>query len=153
MAVLAAIGVGLVTNELFDLAPWLARRLLRRAARLEAGTPDETPLILEELTALLDEVPGKLTKLLWALGRHTNAVRLVKRRRSADLARPAALAAAVREDRPRFVPVFVLVVPSGASGGQSLGWTIGLIVAGSVLLGVMCAVWRRVWRVLRSRRA
>ncbi|MDQ3786670.1 MAG: hypothetical protein M3422_05420 [Actinomycetota bacterium] len=77
----AAIGVGAITNELCDLAPWLAVRLVRLAARLEAATPEEKHLLFEEMSAMLDEVPGKLTKLLFSIGRLTYAARHVRWRR------------------------------------------------------------------------
>jgi hypothetical protein len=73
--IVAAIGLGVLTNELCDLAPWLARLLLRRAASLEAKSPEEAMLIYDEMAATLDEVPGKLTKLLFAAGRMTLAFR------------------------------------------------------------------------------
>ena len=57
----------LALNEAGELAPWLARRLLSwTAARL--GTPDARERYGEEWLANLDHVPGKLTKLMWALG-------------------------------------------------------------------------------------
>jgi hypothetical protein len=73
-AILAALGLGIITNNLYDLMPWLAHRILLRAAKLEAGTPEETSLIYAESAAVLDEVPGKLTKLLFAISRLTRAL-------------------------------------------------------------------------------
>jgi hypothetical protein len=68
-ATVSAFLVSGATNEFCDIAPWLAKRVLRRAARIEAANQDEESLILDELLALLDEVPGKISKLVWSLGR------------------------------------------------------------------------------------
>lgn len=65
----SAIVVGGATNELGDVAPWLARRILGRAARIETTNPEEQALIRDELLALVDEVPGKFSKFFWSLGR------------------------------------------------------------------------------------
>jgi hypothetical protein len=76
-ATLSAIVVGAATNELCDVAPWLAKRVLKRAARLEATHGEEEALILNELLALLEDVPGKLSKLIWSLARLGYSTRFV----------------------------------------------------------------------------
>lgn len=93
--IVAAIGLGVLTNELCDLAPWFARLILRRAASMEAATPEEAILIYDEMVATLDEVPGKLTKLLFATGRMTLAVRHL-RWRPRTWGRPTTLVGSVR---------------------------------------------------------
>lgn len=75
VATLVAIVVGAITNELGELAPSLAHRVLRLAAYLEASGHEERGLLLNEMAAMLDEVPGKLTKLLFSIGRLTYALR------------------------------------------------------------------------------
>lgn len=59
--------LGVLGNEVFELTPWLAGRVLRLAARVDARTPDERALLFHEWAGQVDEVPGKLTKLLFAL--------------------------------------------------------------------------------------
>lgn len=64
---LGGLFVGVLGNEVFELMPWLARKVLRLAARVDARVPDERGPLFDEWAAQLDEVPGKLTKLLFAL--------------------------------------------------------------------------------------
>lgn len=68
-SVVGGIGLGALTNELCDLSPWIARRVLGRAARIEAATREEAELIYAELVSFLEDVPGKLSKLGWSFGR------------------------------------------------------------------------------------
>ncbi|CAL9508199.1 hypothetical protein SUDANB95_03553 [Actinosynnema sp. ALI-1.44] len=56
------IATPLVVNEVGELAPWLARHLLRWGAR-RLGDELATERYREEWLADLDDVPGKLTKL------------------------------------------------------------------------------------------
>lgn len=58
----AVVVLGLVINECGELSPWLARKLIRWAARVRY------PTRVEELTALIAERPGKLFKLVTASG-------------------------------------------------------------------------------------
>lgn len=81
LATVLAVGLGALTNELCEISPWLATRILRRAARREARDKDEAELLFVELEALLCEVPGKLSKLIWAIGRGLYAFGTFKRRR------------------------------------------------------------------------
>ncbi len=55
-----AVAVPLLLVELGGWATWLARRLVRRAAR-RLGDPDTAARYAEEFTAVLARVPGKLT--------------------------------------------------------------------------------------------
>ncbi|WP_181647132.1 hypothetical protein [Streptomyces sp. WAC00263] len=57
--------LGMVIGECTEVSPWLARRILRLAARL-LGNPDATERYEAEWVALLDERPGKLLKLFFA---------------------------------------------------------------------------------------
>jgi hypothetical protein len=62
---LGAVVVPLALGELTDLFPWLAKRLIRWATR---RLPEqERPRWEEEWLGELEERPGKLLKLLWAL--------------------------------------------------------------------------------------
>lgn len=157
-AALAAVVLGLLTNELFELAPWFARRLLRRAARLEGEDPAEAALLVADMAATLEEVPGKLAKLLWATGRLTNALRYPWQR-SRQRRREEAAAGAVtvetgsavpvaRERRPVFVPM--VVVAGSGQGGEAV---MVLILITCVLATITFWVWRGVWRAWRSERA
>ncbi|MER5215415.1 hypothetical protein ABT063_33930 [Streptomyces sp. NPDC002838] len=57
--------LGIVIGECTEVSPWLARRILRLAARL-LGNPEATERYEAEWLALLDERPGKLLKLFFA---------------------------------------------------------------------------------------
>ncbi|WP_226487655.1 hypothetical protein [Streptomyces parvulus] len=63
---IAPLIVGLIVNEAVDISPWLARRTIRWAAR---RIPDQEQALRyeEEWTGFLDERPGKLLKLTYAL--------------------------------------------------------------------------------------
>lgn len=58
----AVVVLGLAINECGELSPWLARKLIRWAARVRY------PTRVEELSALIAERPGKLFKLVTASG-------------------------------------------------------------------------------------
>jgi hypothetical protein len=64
---LFAVLIPLLVNEAGDLAPSLARRLLRWGAR-RIGQADQTERYEEEWLADLERIPGKLTKLIHACG-------------------------------------------------------------------------------------
>ncbi|MDH6629056.1 hypothetical protein M2271_006891 [Streptomyces sp. LBL] len=58
--------LSMVIGECTEVSPWLARRVLRLAARL-LGNPEATERYEAEWVALLDERPGKLLKLFFAI--------------------------------------------------------------------------------------
>lgn len=60
---LSTVTLNILANEIFDVAPFLAQRILRRASQIEGSTCDEVELINAELNAIMAEVPGKLSKL------------------------------------------------------------------------------------------
>jgi hypothetical protein len=62
-ALALAVVLGLIVNEICDVSPWLARRLVRWSARLRYQDASRAQLRAEELTALINERPGKLLKL------------------------------------------------------------------------------------------
>jgi hypothetical protein len=66
--VLVGILAGLAANECCDISPWLADRLVRRAARLRYGASERAVVRAEEWTAVIHERPGKLLKLVTAVG-------------------------------------------------------------------------------------
>lgn len=58
---------GAVVNELSDLAPWMASRVVRRAAALWTWSdPQSRATQMEEWEAVIDARPGKLLKLVTA---------------------------------------------------------------------------------------
>ncbi|GAB3946812.1 hypothetical protein [Micromonospora vulcania] len=59
--------LGLLVNEMTDLSPWAARRLVRWAAYQWTSDPDVAAGYAEEWAAIIDERPGKLFKLLTAI--------------------------------------------------------------------------------------
>jgi hypothetical protein len=66
--IFVSLGFGLALTELTDMSPWLARRLVRWAARTWSTEPEVAAGYAEEWTAIITERPGKLLKLLTALG-------------------------------------------------------------------------------------
>ncbi|MET7396378.1 hypothetical protein ABZS66_23145 [Dactylosporangium sp. NPDC005572] len=63
----AGFALGLVANELCDVSPWLARRIVPLAARLWTTDEDRRAINAEAWLAIIDERPGKLFKLTTAL--------------------------------------------------------------------------------------
>jgi hypothetical protein len=88
--VVFAVVSGLLINEAGEWCPWLARKLARWSARCRYGDqPRRAEIRAEELAALVNARPGKLFKLLTALGFAVAAapvplVRAIGRRRSAE---------------------------------------------------------------------
>ncbi|WP_371408906.1 hypothetical protein OG423_32170 [Micromonospora zamorensis] len=65
--IVASFVFGLLVNEMTDVSPWAARRLVRWAAYRWTTDPDMAEVYAEEWTAIIDERPGKLFKLATAL--------------------------------------------------------------------------------------
>ncbi|GIE28936.1 hypothetical protein Ait01nite_019810 [Actinoplanes italicus] len=64
LIVVIPVVLSLLVNEFCDLSPWLAKKLIPRAARLwSLGDLDTAEILAEEWAAVIDDVPGKLTKL------------------------------------------------------------------------------------------
>jgi lipopolysaccharide/colanic/teichoic acid biosynthesis glycosyltransferase len=64
-----AIISGLLVNEVTDVCPWLAIRLMRWVAQLRyPHAPERAATRAEELAALINDRPGNLFKLFTALG-------------------------------------------------------------------------------------
>lgn len=66
--ILLAIITGLAVNECCDVSPWAARKLVRWSARRRYAPPSRAELRAEELAAYIDVRPGRLFKLITALG-------------------------------------------------------------------------------------
>jgi hypothetical protein len=68
MAIVAVIGGAILINELSELSPFLARRLVLLAARWWTGTDDaKAAIYAEEWSAVINDRPGKLLKLFTAV--------------------------------------------------------------------------------------
>ncbi len=72
--ILLAIITGLIVNECCDVSPWLAHKLVRWSAHRRYVPPARAEVRAEELVAYIDDRPGRLFKLITALGFATAAV-------------------------------------------------------------------------------
>jgi hypothetical protein len=66
--ILFAILSGLAINECCEISPWAARKLICWSAHRRYVDPARAQIRAEELAALIDDRPGKLFKLVTALG-------------------------------------------------------------------------------------
>ncbi|MBA2896632.1 hypothetical protein [Nonomuraea soli] len=73
--------LGLLVNEMSEVSPWLANKLVRWAACRQYEDPERSAIRSEELAALINARPGKLFKLITALGFTQAALRSVTRRK------------------------------------------------------------------------
>ncbi|MEV4281475.1 hypothetical protein [Actinoplanes xinjiangensis] len=91
LGVIVSIITGLLVNELCDVSPWMARKIVRWSARMWAhGDPDLVSEYEEAWTAVVDDTPGKLTKLFSALRFAAGATGVAGRRRVDLLAQQVA---------------------------------------------------------------
>jgi hypothetical protein len=67
LALLGTIALGIAVNELSDVSPWLARKLVTVSARIRYGDTARSEVRTEELTAVIADRPGKVLKLGTAL--------------------------------------------------------------------------------------
>ena len=74
MSIVVTVLLALAANECSDVSPWLAKKLVRWAAHRLYPDPNRAATRSEELAALINDVPGKLLKLLTALGFGTRAI-------------------------------------------------------------------------------
>jgi AcrR family transcriptional regulator len=68
LEILMGIALGLLVNECCDVSPWLARKFVRWSAHRRYVDQCRAETRAEELVALIDDRPGKLFKLITALG-------------------------------------------------------------------------------------
>jgi hypothetical protein len=80
IAIVISIILGLIVNECSDVCPWCARKLVRWSAYRRYTDPARAATRAEELSALIDDRPGKLLKLFSALGFVGSALLVVCRR-------------------------------------------------------------------------
>jgi ABC-type amino acid transport substrate-binding protein len=72
--ILLSLLLGVLANEFSDISPWLARRLVWWAASLWAEEPDQVAVYRKKGTVLINGRPGKLLKLMTAIGFASGAV-------------------------------------------------------------------------------
>lgn len=68
LAIIIGLITGLVVSECCDVSPWVARKLVRWSASRRYVPPARAELRAEELAAYIDDCPGRLFKLIIALG-------------------------------------------------------------------------------------
>ncbi len=68
LGIIIGLITGLVVSECCDVSPWVARKLVRWSARRRYVPPTHAELRAEELAAYIDDCPGRLFKLIIALG-------------------------------------------------------------------------------------
>jgi hypothetical protein len=90
--ILLAIVGGLIANELCEFSPWCARKLVRWSAFRRYTDPGRAEMRAEELTAVIDDRPGNLFKLITAVSFAVGAVGKYRYRRSVLLRRLGTLA-------------------------------------------------------------
>ena len=65
--ILLGIVTGLLANELCEFSPWCARKIVRWSAFLRYTDPGRAEVRAEELTAVINDRPGNLFKLITAV--------------------------------------------------------------------------------------
>lgn len=75
MNAILSVLLGLASSEFRELCPWLAEKLVRWSAR-RLGDAQARERYEEEYLASLNEVPGKVSKLLAAFGYAANVPRM-----------------------------------------------------------------------------
>ena len=85
LAVAGGAVLALALNEVCDLSPWAADKVVRWAADVRYSDPERAKVRGEELSALISARPGKLFKLITALCFAAAAVRAWAARAAADL--------------------------------------------------------------------
>lgn len=84
-ATIGGVVLNLVASEIGDVAPWLAHRILRRASRWEAADAAQAALIFGEQRDALKDVPGRISKVVFAIGRLRFGLRSSIRRGKQDI--------------------------------------------------------------------
>jgi hypothetical protein len=84
-AVILSVLLGLAVNESCDLSPWAAKKITRWSARLRNDDSERAQIRSEEWLAVIEDVPGKLFKLITALCFAADALRVWARRAVARL--------------------------------------------------------------------
>jgi hypothetical protein len=144
---LGGIVIPLAVNELGELFPWLARRLVRWSAR-RLGEPSACERYEEEWLANLECVPGKLMKLVAASSYLVSVPKMrwtLQRGRRGLRARLLSLRAKLSRRRPSVHvvtvwcgSVWVLIATSGVMGAEVIDFSMPLIAS---LIGTVGLVY------------
>ncbi|MFF3068823.1 hypothetical protein [Kitasatospora sp. NPDC057936] len=113
IAIFMAVVLPLLLSEFFEWGPALARRITLWTAR-RLGVPEAIERYSEEWLAELEEIPGKLSPLLFALSHlaHLPQIRLqLRRRRRSEAISPVATPA----PSPRLAPIPHLLILNGTA--------------------------------------
>lgn len=78
--IVLAVVLGLIVNEATDISPWLGRTLVTWSARIRYGETTRAEIRAEELTAVINDRPGKLFKLTTGLAFFSAALAVRARR-------------------------------------------------------------------------
>ncbi|MET7881287.1 hypothetical protein ABZS52_30675 [Micromonospora profundi] len=161
--------LGLIVNEMTDLSPWAARRLVFWAAYRWTPDTDIAEGYAEEWTAIIDERPGKLLKLLTAVQFSLGAARRAAPRTLASVRTAVVRWVAEWTGQPEVlardfvtygsVSLAVTLALGYASGyiarslNGTLEWIITLIIiSGGFIAGLACALdLHRKYRALSGR--
>ena len=149
--VLLATALGLVTNELCDISPWIAHRLVRWSARQRYVDSTRAEIRAEELAALINDRPGKLFKLCTAVLFAASAGTAKLRRLVADrLGRADAGQRPASNDEPSAVVARLLAPAERLSGEWRYHWmkvlpglAVGVVVSAVATAAV--ALWAPAW--------
>lgn len=143
--------LGIITNEFCDLAPWLAKRLLRPAARLWTGKDLSLGLDLEEeWAAVIEECPGKLIKLVQAINFLAAAAHRANMRWLTDMLRYGFNKVLQNVELPSYIRIVgwlgsgcALAMMGAAAGRHWLMVGIGLTLTLVGLLELAASLYRR----------
>jgi hypothetical protein len=144
IGVLVSIVTGAIVNEFCDVSPWLARKTVRRAAALwNTGNRQLAAGYETEWLAVIDDCPGKLTKLFVASRFLAGAFATAERRRleSAAQTMRRALHRLIETDAfPSAVGSLAVSVSSVVMALGVLGWAYAT-VGGSLIAAAMITAW------------
>ncbi|MFC0504223.1 hypothetical protein [Micromonospora costi] len=161
--IIASFVFGLLVNEMTDVSPWAARKLVRWAAYRWTIDPDIAAGYAEEWTAIIDERPGKLLKLMTALRFSTGAAGRalprvfvsVRHATTQWLARHTTVPEKVwNEALPFFVAAIVSTFGFGYASGSVHGRAsaILVVIALVVQIGLAILIVRPAFRYRRENR-
>jgi hypothetical protein len=151
--IIGTLALGLVVNEVTDISPWLAHRIVRWAAYRWSKDPETAAGYAEEWAAIINERPGRLFKLGTAVGFAGGAAFRTMPRRLEG-------ARAIWRRLPRQDRVEVTKVVHSLSGTAALvsvawggwGWFVGFTVVGGVVIWSLSA-WSLIGIARRARAA
>lgn len=163
--IVASFVFGLLVNEMTDVSPWAARRLVHWAAYRWTPDPEIAAGYAEEWTAIIEEQPGKLLKLLTAVQFSIGAARKAAPRTLVSANDVAVRKLADRLGLPagevrymiRFAGVSLMVVGGAATvvGIVAMGLDSrqqNILMLSAVAFGFVVGAATAVWLLTRHRR-